>query len=185
MSFFQGINTQQKDFEASGSFELLPENTNFLAAIEQISNKQSGYGKSIINAKWRVIKPEKFANRVFFQNLKVFDADANKASKARQMLSAMAANAGGRLFTEMQSRNEQSPSDQSLQTMTNFPMVVQLGIWHIKAEEAQDGVAREGNFLRKVSPVNRAAQTTNPQQQGHQPQTMQPVAQMIDSEIPF
>lgn len=151
MSFFNNVDTTKTNFEAGGGFELLPEE-NFLAAIEEIKNETSQFdGSRRINAKWRIMKPEQYANRVFFQNLRVYDADQSKAGRAKQMLSAMAVNAGGKLFSEMQSRSETEPSDQSLASMTMRPMVVKLGIWTMKAEETSDGKERSGNYVQAVS----------------------------------
>lgn len=151
MSFFNNVDTTATSFEAGGAFELLPEE-NFLAAIEEIKNETSAFDNSrFINAKWRIMKPEQYANRVFFQKVRVYDADQSKADRAKQMLSAMAVNAGGKLFSEMQSRSETEPSDQSLASMTMRPMVVKLGIWKMEAKDTNDGKERSGNYVQAVS----------------------------------
>lgn len=186
MSFFNNVDTTATNFEAGGGFELLPEE-NFLAAIEEIKNESSSYDNSrYINAKWRIVKPEQYANRVFFQKIRVYDADQSKADRAKQMLAAMAVNAGGKLFSEMQSRSETEPSDQSLATMTMRPMVVKLGIWTMKADETNDNKERSGNYVQAVSaPKQQHAPIQPPAQQQAPSVQAAPADVSFDDDIPF
>lgn len=151
MNFFEGINTQQDTFETGGSFDLIPKNTRVVATIEEAKN--DGYNdESYINLKWRVNLPKEYANRVIFQKLKVYTTD--KQQKAREMLAAIATNAGGRLFQAMMARNEQTPSDTSLQTLCNSPMVLLLDVWEIEG--------KTGNWVRSVAPYQAKAQQPTP-----------------------
>lgn len=168
MSFFAGINTQQNTFELGGSIELIPKDTRVVATCEEAKN-DSYNGENYINLKWRVNLPKEFANRVIFQKLKVYDAAKQKT--AREMLAAIATNAGGRLFQAMTASNEQMPSDASLQTLCNSPMVLQLDVWEING--------KSGNWVRSVAPY---------QQQAPSPSSA-PVAPashpQFDDDIPF
>lgn len=181
MSFFQNIDTTQQNFEIGGSFELLPKDTRFLAAIESATNRTFDNGDRVIEIKWRISKPEQYANRLVFQKLKVYDNDADKVNKAKNMLSAIAVNAGGKLFSEMQARNEQEPSDQSLASMTMRPMVILLDVWKMTV----NGEEKTGNFVKQVSPINQQVQSAQAPVQAP-PAAQAPVTATIqDNDIPF
>lgn len=146
MSFFSGINTQQTTFELGGSVDLIPKNTRVVATVEEAKN-DSYNDEKYINLKWRVNLPKEFANRVIFQKLKVYTAE--KQQKAREMLAAIATNAGGRLFQAMQAGNEEMPSDASLQSLCNSPMVLLLDVWELEE--------KSGNWVRSVAPYQAKA----------------------------
>ncbi len=173
MSFFAGINTNQNTFELGGSVDLIPKNTRVVATCEEAKN-DSYNGENYINLKWRVNLPKEFANRVVFQKLKVYDQAKQKS--AREMLAAIASNAGGRLFKAMAAGNEQMPSDASLQTLCNSPMVLLLDVWEL------DDKSKSGNWVRSVAPYS--------QQQVQAPVAPQPVQQpapqqQFTDDIPF
>lgn len=173
MSFFAGINTNQNTFELGGSVDLIPKNTRVVATCEEAKN-DSYNGENYINLKWRVNLPKEFANRVVFQKLKVYDQAKQKS--AREMLAAIATNAGGRLFQAMAAGNEQMPSDASLQTLCNSPMVLLLDVWEL------DDKSKSGNWVRSVAPYS--------QQQAQAPVAPQPVQQpapqaQFTDDIPF
>ena len=146
MNFFSGINTQQTTFELGGSVNLIPKNTRVVATVEEAKN-DSYNGENYINLKWRVNLPKEYANRVIFQKLKVFDP--LKQQNAREMLAAIATNAGGRLFQAMTAGNEEMPSDSSLQTLCNSPMVLLLDVWEL------DDKSKSGNWVRSVAPYQK------------------------------
>jgi hypothetical protein len=174
MSFFDGINTQQNTFEL-GSFDLIPKNTRVVATCEEAKN-DSYDGETYINLKWRVNLPQEYANRVIFQKLKVYDPAKQKS--AREMLAAIASNAGGRLFQAMTASNEQMPSDASLQTLCNSPMVLLLDVWEL------DDKSKSGNWVRLVAPYSHQSAAVAP---APVPQPVQqPAAQtQFDDPIPF
>ena len=109
MSFWQltdgsTVDANNTTFDGGGgSFELIPDNTQCIAAIEEA--KWSEYqGDNYINLKWKVMRPQQFANRIFFQKLKVFGTSQCKdpratADKAKRMLAAIDANCGGKLMS--------------------------------------------------------------------------------------
>lgn len=162
MSFWatsDGSSAQISDgkFDA-GSVDLapIPEDTCVLATAEEAKNSEY-QGDEYLNIKWRVAKPAEYANRVIFQKVRVYDKDPSKADKAKRMLAAIAANAGGGLFAAMEQRGEERPSDMSLAQLCNRPMVLKLGIWEIFAKnpdgtEDKTKKEKDGNWVKAVSP---------------------------------
>lgn len=145
---------QTGSFEAGGGeLKPIPEDTSVMSSAEEASWKEY-QGIRHISLKWRVAKPEQYANRVVFQKLHVNDPDPLKADRAKQMLAAIATNAGGALFQAMQKAREHEPSDASLSTLCNRPMVQKLGIWELSG--------KSGNYVKAVSPVK--SQTPAPAQ---------------------
>lgn len=158
-------------FEAGGgALAPIPEGTAVLASAEESTWKEY-QGDRYINIKWRVAKPAEYANRVIFQKVRVNDEDVSKADRAKQMLAAIATNAGGALFQSMQKNREQEPSDASLSTLCNRPMVLKLGVWDMNG--------KTGNHVNAVSPPK--APTASP---APAPKPA-PVAQVEDDDIPF
>jgi hypothetical protein len=172
MSFFGNINTQETTFEMGGGDILpIPKDTRVLAICEEAKNSEYN-GERYINLKWRVNQPAEYANRVLFQKLKVYDLAKGEAHK--RMLAAIATNAGGKLFAAMQKAGEQEPSDMSLSTITNSPMVLLLDVWEL------DDKSKSGNWVKSVS----ARQGVASHQQT--PMKTEPIAQpSSSSDIPF
>ena len=143
MSFFANIDTSTSTFElGGGELAPIPENTKVLAVAEEAKNDDY-QGARFIKIKWRISQPAEYANRVIFQKLQVYTPE--KADKHKRMLAAIATNAGGQLFQAMQQSGEVEPSDMSLSTITNRPMVLQLGVW-----ESEDK-SKSGNWVKAVS----------------------------------
>ncbi len=188
MSFWQ--KQDGSAVENTNSFEMgggdikpIPNNTALIGAIEEA--KWSEYqGEHYINLKWRVMRPAEYANRVLFQKLKVFSP--KQGDKAKQMLAAIDANAGGKL-----AKLKDAPEDMDLMTaLVGKAMAIKVQIWDI------DG--KTGNWISAVSPAKQQApqaqtqaptrptppQNTHNQQKsnGYQPQN-----NVIDDEddIPF
>lgn len=145
MSFFQKSDTAGNgEFQlGGGTLQPIPDDTRVLAVCEEAKNEMYNHSE-YIKLKWRVSQPAEYANRVLFQKLQVYD-DAKSAAH-RKMLAAIATNAGGKLFSEMEKANEESPSDRSLTTLTNKPMVLLLGVWEL------DDKSKNGNWVKAVSP---------------------------------
>ena len=170
MSFWQtstGEEVQQTGSFESGGVTLapIPENTAVLASAEEASWKEY-QGDRYINVKWRIAKPVEYANRVIFQKIRVVDDDQNKADKAKRMLAAISTNAGGALFASMQKNREQEPSDQSLATLCNRPMVLKLGVWLIDKDRNGTPLPvsehKTGNHINAVSPAKAQAAAPAP-----------------------
>lgn len=177
MNFFNGINLDETTFETGGGdFAPIPKDISVLAVAEEATN--SDYqGDRYINVKWRISKPDEYANRVLFHKLKVYDPDPAKAERAKRMLAAIATNAGGKLFQAMQKANESEPSDMSLMHIANKPMVLKLDVWEFNG--------KTGNWVQAVSPYTRqAAQQPAPAPAPVVPQA--PVsAPSTDEDLPF
>ena len=133
MSFWQKQDGSQIEstttFEAGGGdIQPIPNNTALIAAIEEA--KWAEYdGEHYINLKWRIMRPADYANRVIFQKLKVFSE--KQGDKAKQMLAAIDANAGGKL-----SKLTETPEDMHLMTaLVGKPMAVKVQIWDINGKQ--------------------------------------------------
>lgn len=143
-----------------GDIAPIPDGTSVLATAEEAKNSEY-QGDEYLNIKWRVAKPAEYANRVIFQKVRVYDRDAQKADKGKRMLAAIAANAGGGLFTEMAKRNESKPSDISLSQLCNRPMVLKLGVWNITEDRNGNPLPvkehKSGNWVQAVAPAKAGA----------------------------
>ena len=141
MSFWQkqdGSAVESSTTFESGGGEItpIPNNTALIGAIEEA--KWSEYqGEHYINLKWRVMRPAEYANRVLFQKLKVFSP--KQGDKAKQMLAAIDANAGGKL-----AKLKDAPEDMDLMTaLVGKAMAIKVQIWDI------DG--KTGNWISAVA----------------------------------
>lgn len=154
----QSAQTNDGKFEmGGGDLPPIPDGTSVLAVAEEAKNNEY-QGDTYINVKWRISKPQEYANRVIFQKVRAYDSDTNRADKAKRMLAAIASNSGGGLFSAMQQRNETAPSDISLSQLCNRPMVLKLGVWEL------DDKSKSGNWVQAVAPAKAGtpAPTANP-----------------------
>lgn len=149
------------EFEIGSSMEPMPDGTQVLAAPME-AGWQSYEGQEYINIHWAVLEPKEYKNRRVFQKVRVLDADKSKADKAKRMLAAIDANAGGKLMA-----SGEAPTDATLtQYLVNKPMFLRLGLWEM------DG--KSGNWVQAVAPKSSATPTPAP------------VATVVDSDnIPF
>jgi hypothetical protein len=147
------------EFDAGGGkFELIPDGTSVLAAIEEA--KWSGEEKArYISLRMTIFKPEELEGRKFFHKLWVSDNDPNakdpekKRDKALRMLAAIDLNAGGKLLAK-----GGKPSDEALTLhLTNKPMVMRVGLWEVNGRM---GDKIRGNNIGAVSPKNSPTTTS-------------------------
>lgn len=129
-----------------GNMDPIPDGTNVLAAADEIKWDENQGGAEYLSIRWSVQAPEDYANRKVFHKLWVSDDDPNakdpakKRDKAKRMLAAIDANAGGKL-----ARKATRPNDDDLMlALSNKPMVLKLGLWE------QNGST--GNWVIQVSP---------------------------------
>ena len=123
-----------------GSFELIPEGTNVLAAISEIEWTLYN-GDEYISAKWTILKPDEFKNRKVFQKIRVIDEDIKKSDKAKRMLAAIDKNASGGKLLSL----GRQPTDLDMaKALVNKPMVLKLGVWEMEG--------KSGNWVQAVSP---------------------------------
>lgn len=162
MSFWN-LNDSNDKLDTTGSFESgggdmepIPSNTQVKAAIDEA--KWDDYeGDEYISLRWTVLTPAEFKNRKIFQKVRVLDPDTKKADKAKKMLAAVAANAGGGLL-----KVSGKPTDQDLQkNLLNKPMALKLQVW--KIDKDRDGTPlsgddiKKGNWVSQVAPLKKAA----------------------------
>lgn len=142
MSFFQTSSGEQiqaeNEFDAGGNMEPIPSGTKLKAMIEN-AEWTTWEGERYINIRWSALEPDTYKNRKIFQKIRVHDADPKKADKAKRMLAAIDANAGGGLL-----QLEHEPTDADLQmNLLNKIMLIQVQVW-----EMND---KSGNWINKVS----------------------------------
>lgn len=148
----ENLTTNDGTFTAGGGdIEPIPSDTQVKAACEEA--KWDAYdGDEYINLKWTVLAPEQYKNRKIFQKVRVMDGDTKKADKAKRMLAAIAANAGGGLL-----KVEGRPTDMDLQkNLAMKPMALTLQVWEI---EKSDGTGKAtGNWVQQVAPLKQGQQ---------------------------
>ena len=145
MSFFNFDEKIDGSFESGGgSFEPIPAKTQVLAAPDEA--KWDEYeGDKFISLRWSIIAPKEYKGRKVFHKVRVLDNDPRKAEKAKRMLAAIDANAGGKLM-----KSNEEPTDKSLtMSLVNKPMVLMLQVWEMTGS---DGQPRSGNWVSAVSP---------------------------------
>lgn len=148
------IEDTKGEFDAGGgNLDPIPDGSSVLAMPDEAKWAEDKDGNEHISIRWTVAKPEEFANRKVWQKLWVSDdkprsKDAAKdREKAKRMLMAIDANAGGKL-----KRKAGRPSDEDLAlALISKPMVVRLGVWDM------DG--KQGNWVQAVMPKDRELKT--------------------------
>jgi hypothetical protein len=140
MSFFNIKEKVTGSFESGGgNFDPIPDGTQVLASCDEakIDNYQ---GDDYISLRWSVLAPVEYKNRKLFQKVKVFSDDQKIAEKAKRMLAAIDANAGGLLMA-----SDDEPTGESLtKALVNKPMILRLAVWDIEG--------KKGNWVSAVAP---------------------------------
>jgi hypothetical protein len=154
-----------KDYEIpSGNLKPIPDESDVLAAIDE-AKWDSKDGNEYISLRWSVLAPEEYKNRKVFQKLWVTDddpqaKDADKATKkrdkARRMLAAIDANAGGKLSRQ----SSQPSSDDLAQHLCDKPMIIKCMIWEIPDRNGGDPIT--GNWVAAVSPKDKGVNVKPP-----------------------
>lgn len=163
----------------AGDFEPIPAGTQVLMAAEQASwDTIKDSDEQFVSIRWTVLQPEQYKNRKIFQKVRVNYSEPGKRDKAKRMLAAIDANAGGSLI-----KSSDMPSDADLaRALFNRPMIGLVQVWKLK--DAQTGEEKTGNFIAAVSPRNKKVQ---PMQKPEQ----EPVKRIVegdgsfDDDIPF
>ena len=154
MNFFttsdnKQIETQSTFDMGGGDFEPIPNNTQLKVIIEEAKWDEYQMDK-YISLKWTVIDGE-YKGRVIFQKVRVLADDTKKADKAKTMLAAIDANAGGKLMAA-----GVMPDDMSLSlNLMNKPMAIVVAVWEI--DDAVTGEKKSGNWVKAVSPLKAAS----------------------------
>lgn len=133
-----------------GDIPPIPGNTELLAVIDEAKLDTDFNQNEIISLRWSVLQPEEYKNRKIFHKVRVFDADAKKADKAKRMLMAIDTNAGGKFVA-----SGQAPNDTILTSaLCMKQMLIKVQVWKMKNEET--GEENEGNWVSAVSPKGSA-----------------------------
>ena len=172
-----------------GSMEPIPAGSSVLAMIDEAKwDHTQNDTEEYVSLRWSVLAPEEYKNRKVFHKLWVTDHDPNakdhakavaKTDKARKMLAAIDANAGGKLTAK-----DARPSDDDLaRALQDRPMVITLMTW-----DSNTGGAG-GNWVAAVAPKNKplkigdkVAPKAKPASQGSSGGAY---AGGMDDEIPF
>ena len=136
-----------------GNMDPIPAGSSVLAMIDEAKwDHTQNDAEEYISLRWTVLAPEKYKNRKVFHKLWVTDHDPNakdtakaiaKTDKARKMLAAVDANAGGKLTAK-----DAKPSNDDLaMALMDKPMVITLGLW--------DMAGNTGNWVMAVAPKNK------------------------------
>ena len=164
------------EFETGGgNIEPIPANTDVLAVCDE-AKWDDFNGDRYISLRWTVMKPADYKNRKVFQKVRVMDDNASKADKAKRMLAAIDANAGGKLVAA-----GEEPTDENLtKCLTNKPMVLRLQVWELETEQ---GEKKAGNWVSAVSP--RQGGGSAPQQPEPAPAQEAAGGDDMEDDVPF
>lgn len=172
-----------------GNMDPIPAGSSVLAMIDEAKwDHTQNDAEEYVSLRWSVLAPEEYKNRKVFHKLWVTDHDPNakdhakavaKTDKARKMLAAIDANAGGKLTAK-----DARPSDDDLaRALQDRPMVITLMTW-----DSNTGGAG-GNWVAAVAPKNKplkigdkVAPKAKPASQGSSGGAY---AGGMDDEIPF
>jgi len=138
-----------------GNMDPIPEGSSVLAMADEVKWERKATGEEYISLRWSIVSPDEYKNRKIFHKLWVTDLDPSakdeakgiaKRDKARKMLAAIDANAGGKLTAK-----SGKPTDDDLaMALLNKPMIITLMIWSV--QDRQTGGTVEGNWVSAVAP---------------------------------
>jgi hypothetical protein len=137
----------------SGNIEPIPAGSSVLAMIDECKWEMKPTGEEFISARWTVLAPEEYKNRKVFHKLWVMDMDPSakdeasglkKRDKARKMLAAIDANAGGKLTAK-----PGRPTNDDLLSLTNKPMIATMMEWEMP--DTRNGGMMSGNWVSAVA----------------------------------
>lgn len=177
----ESANTGEKEYEQeTGNLSPIPDGSSVLALIDEAKwNETRDEQAEHISLRWSVIEPAEYANRKVFQKLWVTDDDPNvkdaakmekKRDKAKRMLAAIDANAGGKL-----SKVPRRPSDDDLAlALTNRPMIIKCMVWEMGDNS--------GNWIAAVSPKSKGVSVADAKPMAKKPA---PVPDVDDDDVPF
>ena len=170
------VNTDGNFDAGGGDFEPIPNDTGAIAAIEE-AKWDGAEGDDWISIRWRIARPEAYANRVVFQKVKVFGTFRDKdrkatGDKAKRMLAAIDANAGGCLR-----KVDGQPSDEDLmRCLSGKMMAIKIMVWKMVI----DGQEKSGNWVSAVAPAKGGAKPA-----AVAPKPAAPPVDSFDDSIPF
>lgn len=182
------IETTTKEFDGGGGdVVLIPKGSSVLAMPDDVKWAEDRDQNEFLSIRWTVLKPETYLNRKIWQKLWLTDDDpsvvkakkdpAAKRDKAKKMLAAIDANAGGKL-----GRKAGKPTDDDLAVaLINKQMVLRVEVWSI--EDRQTGETKEGNWVAAVSGKDKAISVVETAVKA-KPKPG-PVSDDLDDDVPF
>lgn len=182
----ESANTGEKEYEQeTGNLSPIPDGSSVMAIIDEAKWQETRERDAeFISLRWSVMEPAEYANRKVFQKLWVTDDDPNakdadkaakKRDKAKRMLAAIDANAGGKL-----SKVPRRPSDDDLAlALTNRPMIIKCMVWEMKGT---DGTMNSGNWIAAVSPKAKGVSMTEAKAPAKK---AAPASDVDDDDVPF
>jgi hypothetical protein len=151
-----------KEFDGGGgNFDPIPDGSNVLAVIDAAlwaHTQQDGSGAEYIKATWSIVSPDEYSNRKIFHKIWVTDFDPSvkddakalaKRDKARKMLAAIDANAGGKLGQ----KTGKPSNDELALNLCNKPMIITARIWEV--DDRNTGATISGNWVSAVAPKSK------------------------------
>jgi len=146
-----------------GNMEPIPDNTTCTAMLDEVKWAETNDDNraEYISARWRVVKPEIYANRVVFH--KIFCTDDKPGvkpdkvdqtrDKAKRMLAAIDANAGGKL-----AKAQAKPTDVQLATaLLGKAMNIKVMMYSLPDRNDASKMI-EGNWVAAVSAKSAVAE---------------------------
>jgi hypothetical protein len=154
------------EIPGGGNFDPIPEGSSLLALPDEVK-WDSKDEANFISIRWSVLSPDEYKNRKVFHKLYVTDLDPSvkdpekakkKRDKARRMLSAIDANAGGALSAS----NEAPTNDALAAALQNKPMIITVQVWDLVDRNTGDKIM--GNWVCAVNPSDHGVdiKPTNP-----------------------
>lgn len=180
----ESANTGEKEYEQeTGNLDPIPDDSSVLALIDEAKwNETRDEQAEHISLRWSVIEPAEYANRKVFQKLWVTDDDPNvkdaakmekKRDKAKRMLAAIDANAGGKL-----SKVPRRPSDDDLAlALTNRPMIIKCMVWEMGDNS--------GNWIAAVAPKSKGIDVKEAKAPAKKAAPKGGFGEDLDDDIPF
>ena len=166
-----------KEFDGGGgNFDPIPDGSSVLAiaeAAEWANTQADKSGAEHVKVTWSILSPDEYQNRKIFHKIWVTDFDPSvkdsdkalkKRDKARKMLAAIDANAGGKLGA----KTGKPTGEELALCLCNKPMIITLRVWEV--EDRQTGGTISGNWVSAVAPKSKgidvkAAAASKPKQQ--------------------
>jgi hypothetical protein len=183
-------NTGQEYEVPGGNLDPIPAGSSVLAIIDEAKwDRKPNTGEEFISLRWSVVSPDEYKNRKIFHKCWVTDLDPQakdeakaiqKRDKARRMLAAIDANAGGKLTAQ-----EGKPSDDSMALhLCNKPMIITLMEWSMRGNDGSD---MSGNWVSAVAPKSKGIDVKAPSAKAKAPAMgNRPASNDLDGDdIPF
>ena len=177
----------------------VPDGSSVLAIVDEAKwarARNEPDGAEYLSLRWSILSPDEYKNRKVFHKIWATDLDPSvkdqakgiaKRDKARRMLAAIDANAGGKLTAK-----SGKPSDDDLaQHLCNKPMIITLRVWEM--DDRNGGGTISGNWVSAVAPKAKGIDVKAPAPSKPKPQAARQqttpagrgASDYDDEEIPF